>query len=275
MSLNFRFASSLIVILFSLSCGSDNLLKYTGSRDTDQARYEAARKYINDQDFDSAVEELEKITSGFRNDPDFVQALAGAYAGKCGLTNFLDFSAAVGGVTANTPMETLMGAFTSIASLSPTDCYNAQVALETKYGTNPASRSDDVNFFLALIGMARVGTQLRDSADNNADAAIDATFVSACTNDAANLQDSEVRLIGSGLGLLIQNIAIVTANIAGSDALTDLATLAGVCGAACTITDPAVASWNAADLNLMRDMIETDTFGIMGCNNMDPTTCCP
>jgi hypothetical protein len=275
MSLSFRFVSSLVVILFSLSCGSDNLLKYTGSRDTDQARYEAARKFINDQDFASAVTELEKITSGFRDDPKFVQTLAGAYAGKCGLTNFLDFSAAIGGVSANTPMETLMGAFTATPSLSPNDCYNAQVALETKYGTNSASRSDDVNFFLALIGMARLGTQLRESADNDANGAIDGTFASACTNNATNLLDSEVRLIGSGLGLLIQNIAVVTANIAGSDALTDLALLAGVCGAACTITDPAVASWNAADLNLMRDMIETDTFGIMGCNNMDPTTCCP
>jgi hypothetical protein len=271
MSRSLLFVSS-FVLLTSLSCGDTNLLQYSGSRKTDQALLESGIKYINAGDYDSAIADLTKITSGFRLQEKVVKALTGAYAGKCGF-DFITFTGDIGGASANTAMEILMSAFTTVA-VSPSHCYLAQQTLEEAYGTVSASRPSDINFYLALLGMARVGTQLREVGDSDGDGVVGPGFASAC-EAAADISDLQVKYVGSGLGLLFDNIAAITAAVSGSDALDDLQLMSVACGAACTITDPNSASWDGPTMNLMRDMIETDGFGIMGCNNADPTTCCP
>jgi hypothetical protein len=262
---------------FSLSCGGTNLFNNTGNPDTEEALLEAGLKYINKGDYDSAITALDKITSAFRGTERVTKAVAAAYAGKCGLT-FFDFVNGLSSATASTPMLLFMNAFQNI-TVSPSYCDNAQAAIEARYGTNSALRSTDINFFLAVLGMAKVGAYLRDIADTDQDGAVDATFTSACTNNAANITDGEIKEVGSGLGLLLSNITAISAALAGNAAIAALNGLNTACGASCQITDPNSASWTggaAGSIMLIRRILDEQDFGIMtNCNDATLVTCCP
>jgi hypothetical protein len=280
MCLNFRsaikFYLRLVLVFFlsfSLSCGASNVFENTGNRETDQALLEAGIQYINDGDYDAAIRELEKITSSFRRTPRVVKAIAGAYAGKCGM-EFVQLINDIGGSSGTTPLMLLMNAFQSRV-ISPSDCNSAQIAIESVYGSVSAIRPTDLNFFLALLGMTKVGTYLRSIADADQDGAVDVTFTNACTDDDDNITDDEVKQVGSGMGLILDNITAITAAVSGSDALDALETLAGLCGASCTITDPNDAGWDAATVKVMRSVVAHEDFGIMTCNDPTLVGCCP
>lgn len=274
----FHFVSKILVVImaiFSLSsCGGTNLFQAASGKNSDEALLISAQQKINSGDYDDALEYLDQITSGFRQDPAVIQAIVGANLGKCGGLTFLELFENMGTAAAGSPMMMFMNMF-QLQTVSPVHCYNAQIALESKYGTNSSARTTDINLYMAVLGIAKMGTYLRNIADADQDGATDATFTDACTNSNANITDSEVRQVGSGFGMLLDNLSSLIAATGGTSTLTDLDNIKTACGASCIITDPSAGSWNAASINTIRDILDHQDTGISTCADPTFVTCCP
>ncbi len=261
---------SILMLTSGMSC-SANIYTDISNKSTEQALLEDAVKAINKGDYDGAIAYLGRITSSFRHEAKVSKTAAAAYAGKCGL-NFFDMITTISTATSDTPLMMLMKAFQTV-TVTPASCDTAQTELESKYGTVSAARPTDINLFMAILGMAKMGTYLRSLADTDQNAIVDAGFADACA--AGTITDANTKEVGTGLGLLLDNISSLTAAVAGNGAITALAALQAACGASCVITDINSASWTVPNIKVIRSAIKSNTFGIQNCANAPFVTCCP
>ncbi len=263
------------------SCGG-NFFQLTAKKDTSEAIYQDARSALNNLDYDTAIS---KITELQTKDSTFYlrcekvdgikvcprEDLAGAYASKCGL-NFVNFVSSLTS-SSGSPFLFFMQKFKSIA-VSPSNCYEAQKVIES-FSASSTGRTSEQNLFMAILGMAKMGTYLREVADVDQDGSTDATFDSC---NSAKISDNSLRHVISGMGLVIDNLTAVTAVLSGnSSALTDLDTIKTACNAAspgaCSITDPNSASYNST---VVRNLLKSSDKGIepsSGCTF--PCVVCP
>lgn len=262
-------------LLMNIGCGG-NFFQLTAKKDTSEALYQDARDSLNDLDYDTAISKIVEIST---KDSSFYlrcekvdgikvcprEDLAGAYASKCGL-NFVTF---VSSLTASSgsPFLFFMQKFQTVA-VSPSNCYEAQKVIET-FGATAGARSTEQNLFMAVLGMAKMGTYLRDAADVNQDGNADATY-SSCSS--SSITTDYLRQVMSGMGLVIDNLAAVSAVLSGnSSALTDLEAIKAVCGAACSITDPNSSSF---DETVTRKLLRSSDSGIEPSSGCTLLTCC-
>lgn len=279
MSQNLRSVSKqmlLSLILFlTAGCGG-NLFELTAKKDTSEAIYQDARQSLNNMDYDTAITkilELQEKDASFYARCEKVNGikicpredLAGAYASRCGL-NFVTFVSSLTSSTGS-PFLFFMQKFKTVA-VSPADCYKAQQVIET-FGASSTNRSSEQNLFMAVLGMAKIGTYLRDAADVNQDGHADASY-SSC--DPGKISNDYLRHVMSGMGLVIDNVAAVSAVLSGSSsALTDLDTIKTQCGAPCIITDPNSSNF---DPNVARVLLRSSDKGIEPSSGCTFPTCC-
>lgn len=268
---NFIFVLCLLPMI--TSCGG-NLYNDISTKDSAAALLEDAKNLLDSQDYSTAITKLLEMKNshsqeylicntedGVRNCPR--EVLAGAYAGRCGF-NFLTFVGSLGN-SSGAVFKFLMNSFTD-ATVSPDDCYEAQKVIET-IGTGTQLTSDQ-QIFMALLGMAKMGIYLRNDADTNQDGATDGTFDSC---DSSKLSDAHVKQVITGLGLFLTYSAALST---GGSATSDLTDLSGICGAACSITDPSSSSLDSTVTDSFRDIIKSLQYGIESCDPLLPT-CCP
>ena len=286
MSQNLPSGSSLTKLIFGLfiatgllsiaGCGG-NFFQLTAKKDTSEALYQDARDSLNDLDYDTAISKIIEIRS---KDSSFYircekvdgikvcprEDLAGAYASKCGL-NFVTFVSSLT-TSSGSPFLFFMQKFKSVV-VSPSNCYEAQKVIET-FGATAGARSTEQNLFMAVLGMAKMGTYLRDAADVDQDGSADAAY-SSCSS--SSISTDYLRQVMSGMGLVIDNLAAVSAVLSGnSSALTDLEAIKSVCGAACSITDPNSSSF---DETVTRKLLRSSDNGIEPSSGCTLITCCP
>lgn len=260
-----------------LGCGG-NLFQLTAKKDTSDAIYQDARSALNNLDYDTAISKILELQTkdstyylrcekvdGVKVCPR--EDLAGAYASKCGL-NFVNFVSSLTS-SSGSPFLFFMQKFKSIA-VAPSNCYEAQKVIES-FGASASARTSEQNLFMAILGMAKMGTYLREVADVDQDGSTDATFDSC---DSGKISEDYLRQVVSGMGLVIDNLAAVSAVLSGnSSALTDLDTIKNTCGSACSITDPNSSSFNAT---VTRNLLKSSDKGIepsSGCTF--PCVSCP
>lgn len=269
----------LIVVSFLFllaSCGG-NLFELTAKKDTSEAIYQDARDALNTLDYDSAIAKLVELSTkdnafylrcekidGVKICPR--EDLAGAYASKCGL-NFVSFVSSLT-TSSGSPFLFFMQKFQSITVI-PAQCYEAQKVIET-FGALSTNRSTEQNLFMAVLGMAKMGTYLREVADTNQDGITDAAYTSC---NSSSITVDSLRQVISGMGLVIDNVAAVSAVLSGSSsALTDIQTIKDSCGAPCTITDPNSASFDEA---ATRQLLRSSDKGIEPTSGCTFPSCCP
>ena len=276
----FKFQVLVLCFFFLTSCNpSANILKNLSAKTSDEAMYEDALKLVDTQDYAGAISKILATTASFQTNTTVKQTLAGAYAGKCGLV-FLTFVKNLSGAT-GAPLSFLMSAFTSV-TVSPSDCYLAQTTTESTFGSTSSARGTDTNFFLAVLGMVKIGTYLRASADTNQDGVVDtvATVPSLSADydscNSSSISDANVIQVGTGLGLILDNLAAISSSLSGTSS-TGFATLQTACALItpnpCTITDPNSANWTATTIKAIRSVIKSNTFGIESCAL--GLLCCP
>lgn len=263
-----------------LSCS--NVFTGAATKDSDEALYEDALKLMDRQSWDSALAKMDEISNGFKQREDVLETWAGIYAGKCGL-NFAEYFDALGNasLSGSTLMLYFMNAFTQRA-VDPSSCYQAQLRIE-QIGATSAERSAGQNLFMAILGMVKIGTYLRNDADtdganNLGDGSADAGHNSCM---AGSISDGNLNQIISGMGLITDNLTALSAVIAGGDIDDALDDIQAVCGGGCGETDPDQVAAGARDI--FRDILRTGPghpnasfrFGIdNACNDDPPLTCC-
>lgn len=252
------------------SCG-ENMFKSMAIKDSNDAIFEDALKLMDEQDYDTAISKILSLPSSYQSNKDVKEALAGAYAGKCGL-HFLSLVTELGTASASTFFKQLMNAYQTKSPLLA-NCIASENLMKS-FGSVGA-RTSDQNFFLLIYGFAKIGLYLRFYADQDQNGTTDATFDSC---DATDISDNEVKEVFTGLGLVIENISGLTATMSGgsaSDGLDDITAICTGLGISCAITD--TASVTPAMVATMRDLMKSDTIGIEGCalTGGAMAGCCP
>lgn len=244
-------------------------------KDSDEALFEDALKKIDTAEYGTAVEKILSTSAAFQAKTEVKEALAAAYAGKCGL-DFATYSTALGSasLTGSTFFKYLMNTVKTI-SVSEADCKSAETAIKS-IGATALERSSGQNFFMAFLSMFKIGAYLKTSADTNADGEADNG------DTCALLSDDQVTEVITGFSLLLENLTAVTSALSG-DASSTLTTLQAGCALMtpnpCSKID--ASGVVAGDIDSMKDLLRTAVAnptlaaGIGDC--VDPTVapCCP
>ncbi len=261
------------------SCGSNNIYKGFSKQDSDKALLIDAKQLINKADYDGALTKLNAITTSFRESADtkisFYETHAAASAGKCGL-DFVAFTTSFSG-SSNLVTKT-RDAFLNRTVLASA-CDDAQADMEA-IGTN-TQRDSNQNFFMAVLGLAKMGTYLRAASDFDNNGLADPGW-SGCSVDytapptQTGISDADVAEVLTGMGLLLDNIAAIGANVAGLDATAvtnfdaSCKTLTGL--PSCSFTH--TSDITAPVVKAFRKFIDSTTDGIGNCAHQAGGVCC-
>lgn len=271
-----RMMMSFSIVFLNLSCAG-NFYQAAAQKTTSKALIESARNSLDALDYSAAVTSLLQLQTsdnatyltcktedGVRTCPR--ELLAGAYAGRCGFT-LLPFITSVSSST-GAVFKFLMNSFTSI-SVIPADCYSAQVVMET---FSASEQTSDQKIFLALLGMAKIGTYLRSIADTDQDGVADAAYDSC---NSTKLSDTNLNQIITGMGLFINYSAALSSTGGAGTSFTSISNTCTLLGISCNITDPNSASITASVRDAFRDLIKSTDMGVeTACGNYTPV-CCP
>ncbi|UYL08805.1 hypothetical protein B9G69_017315 [Bdellovibrio sp. SKB1291214] len=277
------------------SCGTENVLSEVSNKETDEAYYIDAKKNLDNMEWDSTASIITtKMSANYQARRDVKMMLASAYAGKCGLI-FIDL---IQGMTNNTATE-MFKYFMGIWGGKTVDPDSCELAIGVLQGIGTAAqRTTNENLFLALLGVARMGTNLSaklDAVDKNG--AIDGV-ATVCHQDGsgsltkwgspydmkfpapppgktAYMSSTDIKRVASGLGLILENIASLTDALGGGTtigAIGDLSescddALSAVSGASttcATMTTPAAVSDEM--VYAMRFMMDSTEFGFGTCS---------
>jgi hypothetical protein len=286
----------LVVLMISsglqTSCGG-NFFKDLSTKDTDAAKYEDALKAIDLGDYASAITYIESMSTTAKAKTKTIETWAGAYAGKCGL-NFISLISGLGD-SSGAPFLFFMQAFTAVA-VDPESCYIAQQKMELL--GNSSQRTSDQNLFMFVLGISKLGTYLKASADLlpatgvGGDGVADPTF-SACANQPAPgtpmMTDAQINQVVTGFGLIFDNLTAVSSSLSGASAVAGLNDFKATCEALtlipnCAITNPNGAEITDATRLAFRELIQTSDFGVGTACTKDQvgipdgfggTQCCP
>ncbi len=283
-------AVSLTLGFISLSTSCKNAFEGLSKKDTDQALFEDARKAANNQDYSTAISKYEQMSSDFLSGREVRKAYAGALAGKCGMEFFpLLESLSQADFSSNTVMGVLMTAFKQ-QPVSADHCRQAEAMMMSLSSSgftlaSLAEFSAGEKFFLLLIAISKIGTYLRenadqDSTDNLGDGAIDAGF-DVCA--PAQLSDTAVANITSGFAMVLQTITAFSTSF-GSSATSAFTQLSALCDPPlslgfCSLINP--ENIDASTISAFRDLLATGTghpttkIGIGTCVDPIVTNCCP
>lgn len=289
------FFQILVILLLTstvlVSCGGDNYFMQMSSKDSDEALYAEALKLVDAKRYDDALAQIALMSPGGRSGQDVVRTRAGIYAGKCGL-DFLNFISRID--QAPSPFSLFMAGFQGVA-VNLAHCQTAQDLIETNFGATGVQRESllgsrvggNVNLFMAVLGMSKIGAQLRSVADvdgtgGHGNGSVDAGF-DACS--AGSISDAALVNVGTGFALLLDNLTAIAGSLSGGNA-TLLDGIGAACGDPmlptnpCTVTSSSDPIWSDANTRtIIRSLIKSQSLGIESCTSGPspipyPFNCC-
>ncbi|HRO66951.1 MAG TPA: hypothetical protein PL182_05255 [Pseudobdellovibrionaceae bacterium] len=273
------FFQVLVILLLTstvlVSCGGDNYFTQMAGKSSDEALYADALKLVDQREYDEALAKIASMSASGQSDQEVVRTRAGIYAGKCGL-DFLDFVSKLD--QGSSPFSLFMGGFRGVA-VNVAHCQTAQNLIETNFGATGVQREALLgariggNLFMAVLGMTKIGTQLRavadvDGAGGTGNGTVDAGF-DAC--DAGSISDTDLVNVGTGFALLLDNLAAIASSLSGSNASL-LDGINATCGDPLMPTNPCTATstsdpvWSDGNTRtIIRSLIKSQSFGIEAC----------
>lgn len=279
-----RFLVFCALISMNLSC-SVNVLENFGNKNTNEALYVDAQTLMNKSDYAGVLTKIAAMSSTYAAKREVLTLKASAYGGLCGL-KFLDFVETLSNMGSTRLFPLLLSAFRAGATTTSMDnCLLAQTTIESIGAT--AVRTNDENMLMVLILFAKIGNILSFYADSDQDGTGQAGY-NVCTigggrTAGAAIDDSDLRQLGTGITLAVQNITAVSTSVnLGNASLTDVQAactqLASLNPAYdfCAITDP--TAFTATQLKGIRSLLKEDQsvgLGISGCSGNLTSCNCP
>lgn len=229
-----KFLLILMCLSSITSCSSENFLEDFSKTDSNAAYYFEAKQKIDQFLWDEAIEIIQtKLTRKYQDRPEVKETLMHAFGGKCGIS-FFDFINNLKKTTSNRMFVFSLQLFAGRA----VDMEACDLSLETLHSISedPSERTNQQNLFAAILGLTRMATTLRAKFDVDAsglgDGIVDATS-SACVNSssALRLSDTEVDRIVAGVGLIFENLTILTESLTEGSAGNVFGTAKTICEA--------------------------------------------
>ena len=275
------------ICLAQLSC-TVNILENFSQKDSDKAKYIDAKMRMDVHDFDGAVTILLSTSSSFQNERPVKALLASAYAGKGGLI-FLSLIESFQNATSGKLFPFMTSGFVGATAQKFGDLQNAEIAINS-INADPLLRNEDENILMALVQLAKLGTILNYSVDDDNDGSIDGTFVNACTNantPGVAIDNDSVGEVGLALLQFLQILPSLSNNFASGvlgsldDCVADIESIEAAPGVyplagVCAITDP--ADYTATHLAGFRSLIKEDSvigFGVSCTGDVSACNCPP
>lgn len=280
-----RFLTLCALISINLSC-SVNVLENFANKNTNEALFVDAQTLMNKADYNGVLTKISLMSSSYSSKREVLTLKASAYGGLCGL-RFLDFVDTLSNMGSTRLFPLLLSAFRAGTTTTSMDnCKLAQTTIES-IGTT-ALRTNDENMLMVLILFAKIGNILSYYADSDQDgtgqAAYNVCTIGGGTRTAGGaIDDSDLRELGTGITLAVQNITAVSTTVnLGNASLADVQSactqLASLNPAYdfCSVTDP--TGFSATQLKGIRSLLKEDQsvgLGISSCSG-DLTACnCP
>ena len=270
-----------MVCISALSC-SVNILENFADKNTNEALYYDALDLLNDGNYVGAIEKIALMTGEYTGNREVITLKASAYAGLCGL-NFLTLVEAIKGMGSTRLMPFLLSTFKSGSTSKIDNCVVAEDLIESIGST--AERTSDENMFLVLISFAKIGNVLSLYADSGQDGVVETNYdpcASGSSRVAGDLFDTDVRQLGTGITLAINNISAVDSTVDLADG--SLSSINSACASLatlnpsynfCSITNP--ADFTSSHLKGIRSILkESSTVGLGANCTGDISACnCP
>lgn len=263
----------IFIFIFSLtttSCGG-NIFQESSGKSSSDAIFEAVKKASNEGDFSGAVEIIDANPNIIPSSREQKMIYGTALAGNCGVTFAGLVDVISTGAIVGTTFVYLMSTFSSVIT-DAEDCKRAQTIIESIGDASFRTLSENLALF--LIGFAKVGTYLKESADTEAPfGTVDAGF-NAC--QSAELPTIDVKEMITGLAMMIETSDALQ-NYVGTALSNSLSAIEAVCGSSCTETnsdnlDEVSDAQVATDILNFRRAIASNEFGVGGCTVL---LCCP
>ncbi len=266
-----------LILPFALSGCSVNILENFANKKSNGALYYDAQKAMDAHDYDGALAKIVLMTGTYATSTPVLVLKASAYGGLCGF-DFLTFAKALQGIGATRVFPFLLANFDAASATAIDNCVLAQNTI-LSIGSL-AERSDDNNFFLAMIVLAKIGNIL----SYNADAARAGTGLAGFDPCAAGgaramggpMTDGDARELGVGIALAATNLTAVAGKVsAGSGVLSNIAS---VCSALpvgynfCAVTDPAALT--ASEVKGVRTLVKENSVIGLGTNCTGDVSAC-
>jgi len=260
-----------LFIVFNCGCAK-NILNGLSNEANDEAYINDAVKYLDNKQYDKAIEILTvKISASRRSENQIRRLTAEAYAGRCGLDT-LAYLTSIGSTSSSALFKIFMSPIVGLA-YSGNDCAVATAKI-VEIGTL-TQRSNSDNVFLTILNMARLGGSIRgvlDTTPTNGDGTLEKT--------SCNMSNAEVDQVILSLGYVLENFTAVSASLVGGGSLNSINDLLSKCGDLsinCKITDPSIIDNTMRDM--FRNLMNTVEFGVgskvTGGNPALIATACP
>lgn len=255
-----RFFTLVVVAVTMINCS--NIFEPMSPKDTNDAYYETASKALDDSDFDLAIANFSKLTSGYLDTKaEIRQRYAGALAGKCGLVFSTFYNSISTTDFGTTPIfKAFMNQFTQ-KTVYPSYCTQAEAQIKAIWATRTATAGQQL--FMAILSMAKIGAYLRNKADHDStgdlgDGTTDGTFDGcAATDDEDHLTDDEMKEVITGFSLMLLNITAFSASLGLGSTIDDLNAACGaIPDSPCAVTE--AANVTAPMIDSMRDLLQTN-----------------
>lgn len=212
-----------VVLTFSSAC--KNLFIGFTDYSTDEAKFSQAMTYLNSLEYDKAIAEIQKTTSGFQARRTTRYILASAYAGKCGL-NTVDLILSFDDIGSTRLFPFLLGAFPAKILSHQTACQNAEAQIRN-ISEDPALRTSGENFLMVLIAFAKIGVIFSKSVDDDDDGQLDTFGVGDHCTDPTMVSDADVNELITGISQVIHSLPLAGTTFGGDE----LSTLTTACDA--------------------------------------------
>ena len=238
---------------------NNNAFDGLSSKTTDDALLEDARKAVNQQEYQVAIDIITtQLTASAQAQTEAKQILANGYAGKCGL-NFVTFVSGLSTATSGSAFRLLSSPFVGQA-VDPASCYTSLQVMDSIGST--AQRTADQNAFTSVVGMTLIGSAIRLYTD-----AAPTSSHGDGTEDVANsscaLTNQQIDYVILGFGYMANNFSYLS-NQLGSTSQGTISGVVSVCngipGVSCIVTDPTQISTLLRDT--MKDLLNTTDYGV-------------
>lgn len=167
-----------ILLIFTLIQCSKNIFRSTSDEKADSYRIDRARKEIDKENFDTALEYIVPVWERRQTEPEIAYIAANAYAGRAGLRIINLFDSLASDISTKTVLEIFSEHFTD-ASLQDVNDMESAIGCIENAGNRASLRNSKTNFFALLVYWARIGVNLNYYA--YADSNVKEAGFNACT----------------------------------------------------------------------------------------------
>ncbi|MBP7843397.1 MAG: hypothetical protein KA116_01160 [Proteobacteria bacterium] len=210
-----------IFLIFALCQCSKNLFRSTSDEKADSYRIDRARKEIDKENFDTALEYIVPVWERRQTEPEIAYIAANAYAGRAGLRIINLFDSLASDITTKTVLEIFSEHFID-ASLQDVNDMESAIGCIENAGNRGALRNAKTNFFALLVYWARIGANLNYyayAANNVKEAGFNACKISVNFGAATGLPQNIVDRIMVTVPRIIDTAAYVSGSGSDFDAI--------------------------------------------------------